>query len=540
MHRCHDLSGRWTMMRTLELSAMIAPVNGKLGRVNLRRGRSGRVVAMVLASAGLNACLVSAPCGGEETCGNETQGTSDAGDAASVTMPGSDAGTYGPSPTSASGETEAEESTSLSGADATSDDAGTDVFGVPDSAAPSSGGSLSGPNEETTESAYDSSETGTRDTSTSSSDRGNSEPASAEVSSNGGDTSSVPPQGTSAPLDTSGVDNTEDQGPPVHETKWQESFEEGLAGWVVEGSSWGRGSPSNGAAPTPHSGGDMIGTGLTGPYSREAGRVNSPSFLVPGSTREPYLRYWYWYALESGDTVQVQVRVGDNGSWQDVELLTDTISTVAGQGGRWMQGILPLTEFAGQEIRVGFALSASGATGSMPGFFLDDVSLETGPMDICSCQGFNNGNSGDWSVEGGQWGIGVPSGAGAPDPVGDGDGAAGTNLSGNYASLAAAPEARLASPTVKVADDGNTKAKFNYWYSFANQGSGKIQLRVVGESWQDLPGYTFTGQHETWEYVEIPLADWAGQLVQIGFLVQNGGGLDAPTTRGFYVDEFNF
>lgn len=539
-----------------------------------------RVFAATLALMGSSGCLVVAPCAGGGQCGENPDPTADGGDTSgtgpgetsegssvSTQVTGSDDSATDTGSTNSVSTNSVSTDSAASDMDATSEDGDPDVDGGTgeistvtgngDSSTSSDVESDTLPTAAPTSDEIDDSNTG--DTATNGETNDTVSESSSETSGSTAIVASSSPEGdTSAPsVTTSDVDSTSDvagtssepattttdedtepQGVPVHEVKWQEGFEDGLAGWTTEGATWTADAPS-GAAPAPQSGGRLVGTGLNGPYVRENSRLLSPKFIVPPRYREPYLRYWYWYQLEPGDTVQVQVRVGDSPTWVDFQTVTDTLSTVAGESGKWLQGILPLSDFGGQEIQLSFALTATGESCSVPGFFVDNVSLETGPMNICSCQGFNNGSHGDWSVEGGQWAIGAPANAGAPAPQ-TGNGAAGTNLFGNYASLAAAPAARLASPTVKVADDGNTKAKFSYWYSFSSAGRGKIQLRVVGEQWQDLPEYTFTGQHETWTYLEIPLNAWAGQIIQVGFLMENGGGVETPTTRGFYIDEFNF
>lgn len=372
--------------------------------------------------------------------------------------------------------------------------------------------------------------------------QGSSSPDTSTSDSTGSDPTDTSPSmstgtDTSAPTTTSEEQSTEPP-TPVHEVKWHESFEGGWAQWTYEGDTWGVGTPTNAAAPTAQDGSQVVGTGLAGPYHRENSRVRSPKFIVPPAVEQPYLRYWYWYSLEAGDTAQIQVRVGEEVNWVDLHSVTDTISTVAGHGDRWMQALLPLDEFGGQEIQLSFALTAAGENCSLPGFFIDNVSLETGPMNICSCQGFNNGNAGDWSIEGGQWGIGAPGNVDAPAPAAESNGLAGTKLSGTYESLAAAPVARLSSPTFKVVNPYQ-KVRFYYWYSFTGAGRGKVQARTVGEPWEDVAGYEFTNTgDEEFTYVELSLEPWVGEIVQFGFLLENGGGADTPSTPGFYVDEF--
>lgn len=540
---------------------------------NLRQLATPHLFAAALTLVGSSGCLVVAPCAGGGQCGSDDSDVSTDGgvssESASSATSGAETSSVGAdSTTDRAGTTSSDDLTNDSAEDSdtgidggsgetapgTSDDDSTTSSDVAsNSSAPTTvpssddGSSTSGATDAPTTGDANTDDATTDAVSDTSSEVNDSETTVAAASSEVDTSAPVMTTSDGAAISseptTTTSEDTEPQGVPVQEIKWQESFEDSIAGWTSEGSSWTADAPTSLAAPAAQSGGRLVGTGLTGAYVREDSRLLSPKFLVPPRYRQPFFRYWYWYQLEPNDTVQVQVRVGDSQTWVDFQTLTDTLSTVAGESGKWLQGILPLSDFGGQEIQLSFALNATGDNCSSPGFFLDNVSLETGPMNVCSCKGFNSGSYvdqyGDWSVEGGQWAAGAPVNAGAPTPP-NGDGAAGTNLFGNYASLAAAPAARLASPTIKVAGDGSTKAKLKYWYSFSSAGQGKIQLRVVGEQWQDLPGYTFTGQHETWTSLEIPLNAWADQVVQVGFLIENGGGVETPTTRGFYVDEFAF
>lgn len=383
---------------------------------------------------------------------------------------------------------------------------------------------------------------------------GSTDPTGTSETSSAGDTSATDVSATdTSAARTSGPGDTEPGNTgaeePMHEVLWNEGFENGLGGWTVEGTTWTVGSVSNGSAPSPRGGSGFVGTGLAGPYVRENSRLLTPGFIVPAANPQPYLRYWYWYSLEAADTVQLQVRVGAEENWTDLQAVTDTISTVGGHGNRWKQALLTLDQFAGQEIQLSFALRSTGGTTVVPGFFVDNVSLETGPMNVCSCQGFNNGQVGDWSIEGGQWAIGAPEYAAAPDPhdnpedledQNNNPGLAGTNMARSYESLASAPVARLTSPSYQV-DNAWRIARFYFWHSLANAGSVTIQVRTLGERWQDVAGFEFTGASaSTLTYRELPLGRWEGETIQVGFLLENGGGVEVPTTPGFFFDEFSF
>src|SRR5690606_16632901 len=91
-----------------------------------------------------------------------------------------------------------------------------------------------------------------------------------------------------------------------------------------------------------------------------------------------------------------------------------------------------------------------------------------------------------------------------------GAGLAGTNLFGAYESLAAALAARLISPSYWV-NGASHSVDFYYWHAFSVGGCGKVQVRVVGELWQDLPPFEFTGTSAGgWVKETISLDPWVG------------------------------
>jgi hypothetical protein len=322
-------------------------------------------------------------------------------------------------------------------------------------------------------------------------------------------------------------------------------------GWDFEGD-FTSGKKAFSEAPDAFTTDALAGTGLTGPYTSDVSRILLRWIDVPKREKLPYLRYRYWYSLSAGDEVRVELRTDDDAPWVVLEDVTGTISHFEGSNPIWTQGMIPLELLAEQRVQISFVLESSGNGQNRPGFFIDRVKLSRGQMAICGCQGFHDppgeeDGSNDWSVEGGQWGIGVPHG-GAPAPKGgttDGvQGAAGTNLFGPYQALSRAPRARLVSPT-KLSNGSRHDALFNESFALGAGAQVQIQIREVGGPWQNL-GATIAGpgNDASWwgdEKRKVSFDAFANKVIQFGFLFHNGGGApNSSGAAGYYVDEFEF
>lgn len=324
------------------------------------------------------------------------------------------------------------------------------------------------------------------------------------------------------------------------------SFEGSTSGYTRTGQ-WREGSTS-GRAPTPKSGSKLAGTDLDGEYVSEVSRLTSDWIEVPEASLFPYLRYDYWYEFAGNDYGHIQIRTRDDDTWREVQDVTGALSFIQGQNPHWMQGIIPLELFGGEDIQVAFVLepgTVSGPTGA--GFFVDNIELWQGIMNICSCQGFNGAErDGDWSIDGGQFAIGQPGYSGTnapPTPYGstgsDDKGYAGTGLSPRYQSLPRARSARLVSPSHHVRTD-TMRAEFWLWHSLSPGTSVRTQIRHIPGHWEDFDAVVYTGEQSEWTKVTLPLSSYRNLSIQIGFLLDNGGGSAPIEHAGFFVDEFNF
>ncbi len=308
---------------------------------------------------------------------------------------------------------------------------------------------------------------------------------------------------------------------------WSEGFEDGAPGWTVVGGIWEIGEPDFANGPEAFAGQNVAGTVLDGIYPTGAdARLVSPVFTVPAAEEFPKLRYWFWYDTGwNSHFGRLQIRTSF-GEWED---LSDRPSDLAGDGA-WMQHIEDLRPYAGQEVQIGFRfVSTSGSTRA--GWYIDEVSLETGPMDFTGVQDFEDG-LGDWSVENGVWQRGVPTAANGPSVAYSGTQVVGTILSGNHPNGA---DARLVSPEFVVpAAEENPRFRYFYWYDTAwTSHYGQLQIRVDGGEWEDIPGERVFLQGGHWAQRILDLRPYAGQAVQVGFRFVSTTG---STLAGWYID----
>lgn len=319
---------------------------------------------------------------------------------------------------------------------------------------------------------------------------------------------------------------------------------------------WQEGVPS-GSAPAPKSGTKLAGTQLDGTYESLQSRLTTDWFEVPDASDFPYLRYDYWYEFSGNDYGHIQIRTRDDQTWRELKDVTSSLSFIQGRNPHWMQGMIPLELFGEEEIQISFVLEPGNQSGPQGrGFFIDNVEMWSGIMDICYCQGFNSvnpeGADGDWSIEGGQFAIGrasyttAPPAVAPPTPVARDEiedeqlwGLAGTGLSASYRGLPMAPHARLVSPTHYVKTD-SMRADFYMWRSLAEGTSIRFQIRHLPGDWIDLEDGTYTSDDRNWTHVSLPLGAYRDLTVQIGFLLSNGGQDVTFTEPGFFIDEFNF
>jgi len=303
-----------------------------------------------------------------------------------------------------------------------------------------------------------------------------------------------------------------------------ETWEGGLGSWSPERGIWEVGIPTSG--PMAAHGGTLCGgTNLSGDYSPNIEtRLVSPAFVVPASDQHPALRFWHWWDIGGGDHGKVQVKPVTSTIWTDL-----TLPYINTSGEDWSYPLVDLKDYAGQEVQVAFYFLA-GSTGQSSGWYIDDISLVTGP------QPFNNpetweGGLGSWSPERGIWEVGVPTSG--PMSAHGGTQCAGTNLIGDYSPNI---ETRLVSPAFVVpASDQHPALRFWHWWDIGGGDHGKVQVKPVTSTiWTDLTLPYINTSGGSWSYPLVDLSDYAGQEVQVAFYFLAGS---TGQSSGWYIDD---
>ncbi len=165
----------------------------------------------------------------------------------------------------------------------------------------------------------------------------------------------------------------------------QEGFENCPDGWTF-GGDWQCGVPTGAGPFLAHTGTNVIGTRLAGPYSNDQGFdsavADSPAIDLATAT-SPALLFWAWELTEGGSSDGWNVKISTDAG-ATFQILT-TVSppydkTIAGQpawGGDaaaagWRPWAADLTAYAGHSIVLRFAFGSDGAN-VFPGVYVDDV-----------------------------------------------------------------------------------------------------------------------------------------------------------------------
>ncbi len=318
---------------------------------------------------------------------------------------------------------------------------------------------------------------------------------------------------------------------------WSDNFDDGHANerWSADAGVWQMGSPSAGMLTGgAHSPPNCATTGLTANYGAGANSrlIRIQSFTVPPASQFPRLRFWHTYNFSNtgwpnyaADYGVVEIKAGAS-SWQAVS------PQYTGVSGAWTYASVDLAAFAGRAVQVAFHLVSAGASG--PGWYVDDIALETGTPALNNPEGWERG-IGDWYVETGTWQVGAPTSG--PGKAHGGAYCAATILQGNYPAGA---DSRLISPPFQVAAASTSPSlRFWHWYNFGNTGwpnytpdYGVVEIRVGTGAWKAVsPNYT--GASGAWAEPFIDLTPYGGQAVQLAFHLVPGG----ASGPGWFVDD---
>ena len=312
---------------------------------------------------------------------------------------------------------------------------------------------------------------------------------------------------------------------------WEEGFEgaDALTNWSVDGGTWEIGIPVSGPN-SAHSGDRVAATVLSGNYPTNADTriIRNESFVVPGASETPRLRFWHWYdtlsTLASG-VVEIKEEDGD---W----IALSSSQYFHEGGGIWTRPSLDLSAYSGQTVQVAFRFVSSNDSRVDPGWYIDDVELVTGAVEFNIPEGFEGG-LGDWYPERGTWQIGVPTSG--PGSAFSGDNVAGTILDDNYGTNV---DSRLASPPFVVPGASEApRLRFWHWYdTLSTLASGVVEIKEEDGDWIALSSSQYF--HEgggIWTRPSLDLSAYSGQTVQIAFRFVSSN--DSRVDPGWYIDD---
>ncbi|MCJ7448113.1 MAG: T9SS type A sorting domain-containing protein [Bacteroidales bacterium] len=317
-----------------------------------------------------------------------------------------------------------------------------------------------------------------------------------------------------------------------------EGFESGFGDWSVDEGTWESGTPSGGPG-SAHSGEKCIGTNIDGNYQQASdSRLICPPFIVPAASENPRFRFWYWFSFSTNDWGEVQIKA-NNGEWETISVRMDN------QGGdAWSYGSINISKYAGSTVQLAFYFHSADDGNSFTsdvssGWYMDDVSLVTGPYVLNSPEGFESG-FGDWSVDEGSWEAGSP--ASGPGSAHSGENSAGTNLEGNYQQ---ASDSRLISPPFIVpAASENPAFRFWHWFSFSTNDWGEVQITTNdGITWETISSQFINTSSGAWSPYYVSLSSYANKKVKLGFYfhsADDGNSFTNDVSSGWYIDDINF
>ena len=311
-----------------------------------------------------------------------------------------------------------------------------------------------------------------------------------------------------------------------------EDFESGFGDWSVDEGSWEVGEPTSGPS-SAHNGQNCVGTNLEGNYQEPAdSRLISPPFVVPAASENPRFRFWYWMSFAESDNGRVQIKV-NNGAWTTISNIIDNYGSVA-----WSYGSVDISAYADSTVQIAFYFHSEkwlGYDNVSSGWYIDDVSLVTGPYVLNSPEDFESG-FGDWSVDEGSWEVGVPTSG--PSSAHNGQNCAGTSLEGNYQEPA---DSRLISPPFVVPPGSeNPAVQFWHWFSFAESDYGEVQIRVNNGNWQSISDPFENTSSGVWTPFYISLSSYADSTVQIAFDFHSEKWLGYNNvSSGWYIDDIS-
>ena len=173
------------------------------------------------------------------------------------------------------------------------------------------------------------------------------------------------------------------------------------------------------------------------------------------------------------------------------------------------------------------------------GWYVDDVEVETGPVEPFDNPEYWESGIDQWRVTYGTWEVGSPTSG--PGAARTGNNCAATILKGNYCDDR---DSRLVSPPI-VVPDAALGPRFIYWhwFNFNCSDYGEVQVREIGGAWTSL-SQQYVGAGTSWTVASVDLTAYANMTVQLAFhfhSVNNGsqscGYGSVDVSSGWYIDD---
>jgi len=332
-----------------------------------------------------------------------------------------------------------------------------------------------------------------------------------------------------------------------------EDFEGGEGDWWSDQGIWEVGTPTSGPGGA-YSGTQCAATILNGNYpygpdSRLVSRAIRLSEVAAGE--EILLRFRQWWSYSSADKGEVQIDTFDeaNGIWLET---WETLKDVYSYDATWHDGLVDLTAYAGQRVRIAFYHTdkTEDPAGIVhhyesAGWYIDDVQITR--QRIPQFRGFEDFESGwdGWWCDRGIWEVGTPMSG--PGGAYSGAQCVATLLNNSYPY---GPDSRLVSPPIQlpeVAAGEEILLRFRQWWSYAAADRGEVQIDTYDESngiWLEAwdPQYYVNSQSSVWHRARVPLTQYAGQRIRIGFFHTDvtedpAGIVHHYESAGWYIDD---
>jgi len=208
-------------------------------------------------------------------------------------------------------------------------------------------------------------------------------------------------------------------------------------------------------------------------------------------------------------------------------LLRVHITKLQRQKRDWPYSIVTLVGFA---LMLCAGLLKIGNPDESPGWYLDDMQIVSDSQSVFAPQAPLVGPNG-WLAGDSVWSEGIPKVG--PDTARSGEMCVATVPGGLYPPET---DSRLTTPQISIPRAvEKPRLEFWQWYSFNAGDTGRVLLRVVGDTtWHPL-GKAFSKVNNVWVLNTVDLSAWADSTVELAFDLHSedwGGIANSVTTEG--------